>query len=144
MIVPTTNYYIVKVGDKVVIKKSVAIEFYEKLLLLFSGFFGGYLGFLLSIGWIGMVTAAVGDIASHLGCFINLKDAVNAITFITIGTALPDTFASKLAAIQVNDNISFIHFYYYCYEKMDILHLFNFIFSQRWLAKGLYYLSSIY
>ena len=56
---------------------------------------------MLSIGWIGIVTAAVGDIASHLGCFVNLKDSVNAITLIAIGTALPDTFASKLAAIQV-------------------------------------------
>jgi solute carrier family 8 (sodium/calcium exchanger) len=47
------------------------------------------------------VTAAIGDIASHLGCFVDLKDSLNAITLVAMGTALPDMFASKLAAVQV-------------------------------------------
>ena len=81
-----------------------------------------------------MVTAAVGDIASHLGCFINLKDAVNAITFITIGTALPDTFASKLAAIQVNDNISFIHFYYIIMKKWTV-YIYKILFKVQYVWK---------
>jgi hypothetical protein len=42
-----------------------------------------------------------GDVAGHLGCFISLKDSINAITLVTIGTSVPDTFASKLLAVQV-------------------------------------------
>merc|ERR1719273_1568258 len=49
---------------------------------------------------IGMCTAVIGDIASHLGCFIFLKDSVNAIAFVALGTSVPDTFASKTAAIE--------------------------------------------
>lgn len=32
------------------------------------------------------------------GCIIGLKNSVAAITFIALGTSLPDTFASKMAA----------------------------------------------
>jgi len=35
-----------------------------------------------------------------LGCAIRLPVAVNAITIVALGTSLPDTFASKLAAEQ--------------------------------------------
>merc|ERR1712001_449772 len=45
-------------------------------------------------------TAVIGDVAGHLGCFINLKDGVNAIAFVALGTSVPDTFASKTAAIE--------------------------------------------
>lgn len=49
---------------------------------------------------IGVCTAVIGDVAGHLGCFIFLKDSVNAIAFVALGTSVPDTFASKVAAIQ--------------------------------------------
>jgi solute carrier family 8 (sodium/calcium exchanger) len=49
---------------------------------------------------IGACTAVIGDVAGHLGCFIFLKDSVNAIAFVALGTSVPDTFASKTAAIQ--------------------------------------------
>ena len=62
----------------------------------------GYPCFIFSIGSIGVVVAMIGDVASHMGCFIELKDTINAITFIAMGTALPDTFASRQAAIQVS------------------------------------------
>jgi len=65
-------------------------------------FFKGYPSFFISIACVGLVTTIAGDVAGHLGCFINLKDSVNAITLIAIGTALPDTFASKMAAVQVS------------------------------------------
>jgi len=42
-----------------------------------------------------------GDVAGHLGCFINLKDSINAITLVCIGTSVPDVFASRLSAVQV-------------------------------------------
>jgi len=50
--------------------------------------------------FIGGNTAIIGDVAGHLGCFINLKDGVNAIAFVALGTSVPDTFASKTAAIE--------------------------------------------
>jgi solute carrier family 8 (sodium/calcium exchanger) len=34
------------------------------------------------------------------GCTVGLKDSVTAITLVAMGTSLPDTFASKTAAIQ--------------------------------------------
>ena len=38
---------------------------------------------------IGACTAVIGDVAGHLGCFINLKDGVNAIAFVALGTSVP-------------------------------------------------------
>lgn len=61
---------------------------------------GGYLCFVVSITCIGVVTAVIGDVASHFGCTLGIKDAVTAICFVALGTSIPDTFASKVAAIQ--------------------------------------------
>merc|ERR1711992_283632 len=74
-----------------------------KLIFAFippTGIANGYVTFVISILFIGACTAVIGDIAGHLGCFINLKDGVNAIAFVALGTSVPDTFASKTAAIQ--------------------------------------------
>jgi len=60
----------------------------------------GYPTFVISILMIGLCTAVIGDVAGHLGCFINLKDTINAIAFVALGTSVPDTFASKTAAIE--------------------------------------------
>merc|ERR1719322_1967663 len=65
-----------------------------------AGLFNGYPCFVFSIASIGVCTAVIGDVAGHLGCFIFLKDTVNAIAFVALGTSVPDTFASKVAAIQ--------------------------------------------
>lgn len=59
---------------------------------------GGWLAFVVSLMFIGMVTAVVGEIATLFGCVIGLKPGVTAITFVALGTSLPDTFASKQAA----------------------------------------------
>ncbi|KAG1679733.1 Sodium/calcium exchanger 2 [Nymphon striatum] len=61
---------------------------------------GGWLTFFTSLGMIGMLTAIVGDLATIFGCLVGLKDSVTAITFVALGTSLPDLFASKLAAAQ--------------------------------------------
>merc|ERR1712128_31565 len=58
----------------------------------------GYVTFVISLGFIGLCTAVIGDVAGHLGCFIYLKDNANA--FVALGTSVPDTFASKTAAIE--------------------------------------------
>jgi len=74
-----------------------------KLIFAFippTAIYKGYPTFVISILFIGGNTAVIGDIAGHLGCFINLKDCVNAIAFVALGTSVPDTFASKTAAIE--------------------------------------------
>lgn len=60
----------------------------------------GYTSFVISILLIGVLTALIGDFAAHLGCTCNLKDTVTAIAFVALGTSIPDTFASKVAAVQ--------------------------------------------
>ena len=52
---------------------------------------------------IAIVTAIVGDIAILLGCEIQLRESVTAITIVALGTSLPDTFASMTAA-RTSDN----------------------------------------
>ena len=59
---------------------------------------GGYPAFVIALMFIGIVTAIVGEIATVLGCVINLKESVTAITLVALGTSLPDTFASMTAA----------------------------------------------
>lgn len=47
---------------------------------------------------IGLLTAVVGDLATIFGCLVGLEKEVTAITFVAMGTSLPDLFASKTAA----------------------------------------------
>ncbi|XP_064606373.1 sodium/calcium exchanger 2-like [Liolophura sinensis] len=59
---------------------------------------GGWLTFIISLSVIGLLTAIIGDLATVFGCLIGLKPSVTAITFVALGTSMPDTFASKTAA----------------------------------------------
>lgn len=61
-------------------------------------YLGGWLCFFVSLAVIGMMTAIVGDAAAIFGCLVGLKDSVTAISFVAMGTSLPDTFASMIAA----------------------------------------------
>lgn len=63
-----------------------------------TDYFDGWLCFVVSILGIGLLTALIGDLASHFGCTVGLKDTVTAISFVALGTSVPDTFASKVAA----------------------------------------------
>merc|ERR1719409_2352473 len=47
---------------------------------------------------IGLVTVFIGDMAGLLGCCLGIRNEITAITFVALGTSLPDTFASKSAA----------------------------------------------
>ncbi|XP_076317519.1 sodium/calcium exchanger 3-like isoform X1 [Tachypleus tridentatus] len=60
----------------------------------------GWLCFVFSIVVIGILTALIGDLASHFGCTLGVKDSVTAIVFVALGTSIPDTFASKVAAVN--------------------------------------------
>lgn len=59
------------------------------VLHLFADMFGGYLCFVISILCIGIVTAIIGDVASHFGCTLGIKDSVTAIVFVALGTSIP-------------------------------------------------------
>ncbi|KAK6753707.1 hypothetical protein RB195_012974 [Necator americanus] len=63
-------------------------------------YWGGWACFVVSIFMIGVLTALVGDLASQFGCWVGLKDSVTAISFVALGTSVPDTFASKVSAVQ--------------------------------------------
>ncbi|XP_067470509.1 sodium/calcium exchanger 3 isoform X1 [Thunnus thynnus] len=65
-----------------------------------TDYLNGWACFIVSIFIIGLLTAVIGDLASHFGCTIGLKDSVTAVVFVAIGTSVPDTFASKVAAVQ--------------------------------------------
>uniref|UniRef100_A0A6Q2XPW6 Calx-beta domain-containing protein n=1 Tax=Esox lucius TaxID=8010 RepID=A0A6Q2XPW6_ESOLU len=63
-------------------------------------YWNGWACFFVSISVIGILTAVIGDLASHFGCTVGLKDTVTAVVFVALGTSIPDTFASKVAATQ--------------------------------------------
>jgi solute carrier family 8 (sodium/calcium exchanger) len=59
---------------------------------------GGWPAFCVALGFIGLITKIVAEVATVLGCTVGLKPAVTAITLVAVGTSLPDTFASMQAA----------------------------------------------
>ncbi|XP_034531397.1 sodium/calcium exchanger 3 isoform X2 [Notolabrus celidotus] len=65
-----------------------------------TDYMNGWACFVVSIAIIGLLTAVIGDLASHFGCTIGLKDSVTAVVFVALGTSVPDTFASKVSAVQ--------------------------------------------
>jgi solute carrier family 8 (sodium/calcium exchanger) len=63
-----------------------------------TDFAGGWICFCVALLMIGLVTCFIGDLANLLGCALDIKQGIVAITFVALGTSLPDTFASKTAA----------------------------------------------
>ena len=68
-------------------------------IFYFSAIYDGYPTFVISIVFIGLCTAVIGDVAGHLGCFIYLKDSVNAIAFVALGTSVPGN--NKIYYLQI-------------------------------------------
>lgn len=64
------------------------------------GLLGGWPCFVVSLIMIGLIVIIVGDLAEIFGCLIGLHADITAITFVALGTSLPDTFASKIAAVS--------------------------------------------
>eukprot|EP00747_Dinoflagellata_sp_TGD_P018362 gnl/TRDRNA2_/TRDRNA2_126443_c1_seq1.p1 gnl/TRDRNA2_/TRDRNA2_126443_c1~~gnl/TRDRNA2_/TRDRNA2_126443_c1_seq1.p1 ORF type:complete len:403 (+),score=67.01 gnl/TRDRNA2_/TRDRNA2_126443_c1_seq1:132-1211(+) len=54
--------------------------------------------FCCSLALMAGLTAILGDLASLFGCVLGVPDPITAITFVALGTSLPDTFASRTAA----------------------------------------------
>lgn len=52
-------------------------------------YWNGWACFIVSISLIGVLTAVTGDLASHFGCTIGLKDSVTAVVFVALGTSVP-------------------------------------------------------
>jgi solute carrier family 8 (sodium/calcium exchanger) len=59
----------------------------------------GWMCFFVALFGIACVTIVVGDLAALLGCSLGLEDSITAITFVALGTSLPDMFASKAATL---------------------------------------------
>lgn len=79
------------------------LSLFWKILFAFippTDIWGGWACFVAAISMIGLLTAVTGDLASHFGCVVGLADSVVAISFVALGTSLPDTFASKVATIN--------------------------------------------
>ena len=64
---------------------------------------GGWACFLVALLYIGIVTSMIADLANLFGCTVGLENEITAITLVALGTSLPDTFASKTAAVN-DDN----------------------------------------
>ena len=63
-----------------------------------AGLCGGWPCFFVSLGMIGFQVVLISDFANQVGCQMYIKTSVTAITFVALGTSLPDTFASMQAA----------------------------------------------
>ena len=59
-------------------------------------FGGGWPAFFVSLGFIAIMTVIVGDLAGLFGCVCGLDPGITAITFVALGTSMPDLFASKV------------------------------------------------
>ena len=58
----------------------------------------GWACFIGALSMIGMVTFVIGEFAGLFGCVLGIAPSITAITFVALGTSLPDTFASMQAA----------------------------------------------
>ena len=83
---------------------SAVWHFFSMFWKIFGAFtppteiWGGWAAFIVSLALIGIITTIVGEVATVLGCVINLKPSVAGITLVALGTSLPDTMASMTAA----------------------------------------------
>lgn len=64
---------------------------------------GGAITFVMSLACIGIVTAIIEQVAKMFGCVIGIPQEITSITIVALGTSLPDTFASMIAAKE-DDN----------------------------------------
>lgn len=58
-------------------------------------YWNGWACFLVSISAIGLLTAVIGDLASHFGCTVGLRDTVTAVVFVALGTSIPGERSSR-------------------------------------------------
>eukprot|EP00929_Paragymnodinium_shiwhaense_P111403 TRINITY_DN7938_c0_g1_i6.p1 TRINITY_DN7938_c0_g1~~TRINITY_DN7938_c0_g1_i6.p1 ORF type:complete len:1151 (-),score=204.67 TRINITY_DN7938_c0_g1_i6:209-3535(-) len=63
-------------------------------------YFGGWACFFFALVHIALITAVLGDLAELFGCVVGVPNSVTAISFVALGTSMPDLFASQAAAAQ--------------------------------------------
>mmetsp|Transcript_72329 Transcript_72329/g.161921 ORF Transcript_72329/g.161921 Transcript_72329/m.161921 type:complete len:662 (-) Transcript_72329:107-2092(-) len=63
-------------------------------------FIGGWICFWFSLLHIAWLTVIIGDFAELFGCSAGVEDEITAISFVALGTSVPDLFASRTAAKQ--------------------------------------------
>lgn len=63
-------------------------------------YFGGWVCFLSSLVFLFFIAAILTDLAEMFGCVVEVADIVTAITFVSVGTSVPDLFTSLSAARQ--------------------------------------------
>jgi len=71
-----------------------------KMILAFippTSYAGGWATFFVSLSVTGAITFVIGELAETFACMIGLPKAFAAITFVALGTSMPDTFASRMA-----------------------------------------------
>lgn len=61
---------------------------------------GGWVCFSVCLVFIGVCTLLITELAELIGCTMGIPNGVTAITLVALGTSLPDTIASKTAAVQ--------------------------------------------
>merc|ERR1740133_101723 len=59
---------------------------------------GGWPAFFVALIYIAAMTIGVSDLCGLFGCVLSCPPAITAITFVALGTSMPDLFASKSAA----------------------------------------------
>lgn len=65
-----------------------------------TAYFHGWACFWISLFFIGLCTAFIGDLAELFGCVLKIDDTITALLFVALGTSMPDLFASRTAATQ--------------------------------------------
>jgi Ca2+/Na+ antiporter len=61
-------------------------------------YLGGWVCFFFSLGHIAWITLIIGDLAELFGCNADISDNITAVTFVALGTSVPDLLASRIAA----------------------------------------------
>lgn len=92
-----------------------------KILFAFvppTEYWNGWACFFVSIGVILLLTAIIGDLASHFGCTVGLRDTVTAVVFVALGTSLPGEFILSLYLFK--------YYFFWLFDK---------IFSSRYFCQ---------
>uniref|UniRef100_A0A8D0CCY5 Sodium/calcium exchanger membrane region domain-containing protein n=1 Tax=Salvator merianae TaxID=96440 RepID=A0A8D0CCY5_SALMN len=82
-----------------------------------TDYWNGWACFVVSILMIGLLTAFIGDLASHFGCTIGLKDSVTAVVFVALGTSVPEQ-PIYFYVIEMQYQVNIIY-YQVLFKKLD-------------------------
>jgi len=71
---------------------------------------GGWICFVACLGFLAVLAALLTDMAELFGCVLEVEDLVTAVTFVSMGTSVPDLFASLSAAkMEPNADASIVN-----------------------------------